>query len=168
LPDICTPNAMMKLTCPAVTTFFSDAVIWGAIGPRKIFSPDGGQYPALLLGFPAGAATVVFYWILIRQFPRSRFLRQVHPVMAWAGGASWSPWGWFWAWSQVPVAWFSWIYVRSRYPAFWNKVCVVPASHLVRLWQYIVYCRSKLMRPGISTTTCFLHHSRRASRSQLS
>lgn len=38
IPNICTPEAKDGFTCPGVTTFTTSSIIWGAIGPKRIFS----------------------------------------------------------------------------------------------------------------------------------
>lgn len=37
--NICTPEAKGGFTCPGVTTFATSSLIWGAIGPQRMFSP---------------------------------------------------------------------------------------------------------------------------------
>jgi hypothetical protein len=63
----------------------------------------------------------MFYYV-VKWFPRNRYLRQLHPVALWYGGINWAPYSFSYAWPGVPIAWLSWIYVRSRYLAFWSKV----------------------------------------------
>ncbi|KAH6659271.1 OPT oligopeptide transporter [Truncatella angustata] len=120
IENICTKAAPMRMTCPGPTTFFTASVLWGTIGPIKVFGPQG-QYGPLLLGFPFGILAVLIFWGLVKKFPRSRWLRQVHPVAIWYGGLNWAPYGFSYMWPQVPVAWLSWIYIKPRYLAFWSK-----------------------------------------------
>ncbi|GKT89097.1 OPT oligopeptide transporter [Colletotrichum tofieldiae] len=93
IPDVCTPNAPMRFFCPGPTTFFTAAVLWGTIGPIKVFGHQG-QYNYLLLGFPIGIILPAAFYFLIN---------------------------FSYAWPAVPIAWLSWIYVRNRYLAFWSK-----------------------------------------------
>lgn len=111
----------MRMTCPGPATFFTASVVWGTVGPIKVFGPQG-QYGALLLGFPLGALVVLAYWLATRKWPMNRLLRQIHPVAIWYGGLNWAPYGFSYVWPSAPIAWLSWIYIRSRYLAFWSKV----------------------------------------------
>ncbi|KAI1874910.1 uncharacterized protein JN550_002339 [Neoarthrinium moseri] len=120
IENICTPKAPMRLTCPGPSTFFTASVLWGTIGPIKVFGPEG-QYGMLLLGFPLGAIMVVLYWLATKKWPSSRWLRQVHPVALWYGGLNWAPYGFSYIWPSAPIAWLSWIYIKPRYLAFWSK-----------------------------------------------
>jgi len=110
----------MRFLCPGPNTFMTASVLWGTIGPIKVFGKDG-QYKWLLLGFPLGVALVVCMWGLKKLWPNSRALRQVHIVAAIAGSLQWAPYSFSYAWPAVPVAWFSWIFIRGRYLAFWSK-----------------------------------------------
>jgi len=127
IPDVCTPNAPMKFKCPGPNTFFTAAVLWGTIGPIKVFGPQG-QYGALLLGFPIGCLVVVAFYYLLKLWPRNRYLRQIHPVALFYGGLNWAPYSFSYMWPSVPVAWLSWIYIKSRYLGFWSKVS--PSSQI--------------------------------------
>lgn len=50
--DYCSPTNAQKFTCPNGRTFYSASVLWGVIGPKKVFT---GLYPILqwcfLIGF---------------------------------------------------------------------------------------------------------------------
>ncbi|ORY65133.1 OPT oligopeptide transporter [Pseudomassariella vexata] len=120
IENVCQPNAPMRFLCPGPNTFFTASVLWGTIGPIKMFGHQG-QYGALLLGFPLGVITTVLFFLLAKLFPRNRHLRQVHPVALWYGGLNWAPYSFSYLWPSVPIAWLSWIYVKSRYLAFWSK-----------------------------------------------
>ncbi|KAK1985221.1 OPT oligopeptide transporter [Colletotrichum cereale] len=120
IPKICTPNAPMRFFCPGPNTFFTASILWGTIGPLKVFGHEG-QYNYLLFGFPIGILLPVAFYFLIKHFPRNRYLRQFHPVALFYGGVNWAPYSFSYAWPAVPIAWLSWIYVRNRYLAFWSK-----------------------------------------------
>ena len=39
IPDICSPHQKHFFTCPNINLFNTGSIIWGGIGPRRIFSP---------------------------------------------------------------------------------------------------------------------------------
>ena len=39
IPDICSPHQKDSFTCPNINIFNTGSVIWGGIGPKRIFSP---------------------------------------------------------------------------------------------------------------------------------
>ncbi len=90
IKDVCTENAPMRFYCPGPNTFFTASILWGTIGPLKVFGKDG-QYKWLLMGFPIGILFVLFFWSLKKWKPNNRALRQFHIVVAIAGSLQWAP-----------------------------------------------------------------------------
>ena len=127
IKDICTKNAPFRFTCPGPNTFFTAAVFWGTVGPRKIWGV-GGQYAVTLIGFPIGVIVVVAIYMLAKRFPRNRALRNAHPVVMMSGALGWAPYNLAYVWPAVPVAAFSWLYLRKRFLSFWAKVSNIPIS----------------------------------------
>jgi OPT family oligopeptide transporter len=120
IPGVCTVNAPNHFTCPGINTFFTAAVLWGTIGPKKVFGA-GGQYTALQVGWALGVIVVVFFWWIQRRFPNSRWLRQVHPVVMISGALIWAPYNLSYFIPAVPVGWVSWIWIKNRHLDFWGK-----------------------------------------------
>jgi OPT family oligopeptide transporter len=119
--EVCTPDAQYGLTCPGVNTFFTASVLWGTVGPTRVFGVDG-HYTETLVGFPLGVLIVVLFWGLGKKFPQWTWIRQIHPVAIMYGGIVWAPYNMSYVWPSVPIAYFSWIYLKSRYLGLWSKV----------------------------------------------
>jgi len=119
IPGVCTPHQENRYTCPGINTFFTAAVLWGTIGPKKVFG-SGGQYTALLVGFPIGALLPVLFWLAQRRW-KARWLRQIHPVAVLYGPLAWAPYNMSYVIPQIPIAWLSWIYIRNRFLGLWSK-----------------------------------------------
>lgn len=120
IENVCQLNAPMRFFCPGINTFFTASVLWGTIGPAKVFGHKG-QYAPLLIGFPIGIIAPILFFALTKWFPRNRILRQFHPVAIIYGGINWAPYSFSYIWPAVPIAWFSWIYIKNRYLALWSK-----------------------------------------------
>lgn len=120
LDGLCTAAAPFGLTCPGVNTFFTAAVLWGTVGPIRIFG-TGGQYTMLLIGFPVGFVVPFMYWYARKRFPNSSLVSKIHPVMFFVGGIYWSPYNLTNFVGAVYASAFSWLYIRPRYLAFWSK-----------------------------------------------
>ncbi|KAI9151893.1 LOW QUALITY PROTEIN: Sexual differentiation process protein isp4 [Paramyrothecium foliicola] len=120
IENICTADAPFRFHCPGVRSFFTAAVMWGTIGPKRLWGV-GGQYAETLVGFPAGVVIVVFMWYLGKRFPRSGFVRSIHPIIMISGGIIYSPFNMSYLWPAVPVSAMSWLFVKSRMLAFWSK-----------------------------------------------
>ncbi|CAK7205796.1 hypothetical protein SEUCBS139899_008575 [Sporothrix eucalyptigena] len=148
IPNVCTPEAANKMTCPGINTFFTAAVMWGTIGPKRVFGAHG-QYSAMLVGFPIGIVLPIAFWYVQKRLRASdeaqnvdadgnvrgnsdgeiagrkatalRWARQAHPIVALGGALSLTPYNIGYIWPTVPIAYASWIFVRNRYLAFWSR-----------------------------------------------
>ncbi|CAF3444181.1 unnamed protein product [Rotaria socialis] len=80
IPHICT-RENPRWTCPNANTFFSASIIWGAIGPIKMFG-KGSIYSYLLYGFLIGAILPIITWSLTKKYPNIKWLKHIHfPIM---------------------------------------------------------------------------------------
>ena len=71
--NICITSALpsnTQWTCPSAAVFFSASIIWGLVGPKRLFGPDG-QYNALNWGFLIGAVAPLPFWALYKVFPNT-------------------------------------------------------------------------------------------------
>ncbi|CAK7274084.1 hypothetical protein SEPCBS57363_005979 [Sporothrix epigloea] len=155
--NVCTPEAADKMTCPGINTFFTAAVLWGTIGPKRVFG-TGGQYTILLVGSPIGIAVPIITWYIqkrLRDQDESRtvdadgnvlnnsdgelagtkakslqWARQVHPIAILYGGLSLAPYNIGYIWPIVPFAYISRIWVRDRCLAFWSRYNYVLSASL--------------------------------------
>ncbi|KAK8854972.1 OPT family small oligopeptide transporter [Kwoniella newhampshirensis] len=129
IDNLCTADAPFGLTCPGINTFFTAAVLWGTVGPHRIFGP-GGQYTLLLIGFPIGFISSFAYWYARKRAPTSKFIRSLHPVMIFTGGIYWSPYNLTNFLGAAYVSAFSWLYIRPRHLAFWSKFNYIVSAAL--------------------------------------
>ncbi|KAJ1980413.1 hypothetical protein H4R35_001136 [Dimargaris xerosporica] len=118
VPNICTPQGF-PWTCRSAETFYSASVIWGLIGPAKMFGPLSPYHP--LLWFFLGGFLLPFpFYYLQRQFPGT-WVQFIHiPLILFATGN----------WPPAPTVdfpmWFFWCFVFNfaihRYRRqWWNK-----------------------------------------------
>ncbi|KAK3141635.1 hypothetical protein QOZ80_4BG0336440 [Eleusine coracana subsp. coracana] len=90
VPHICEKENLPEgspWTCPGDHVFFDASVIWGLVGPRRIFGPLG-YYNALNWFFLGGLIGPVFVWLLARAFPaHARWISLINlPVLLGATG----------------------------------------------------------------------------------
>jgi len=121
IPEVCTPNQKNHYTCPSINTFFTAAVLWGTVGPPKLFGVNG-QYTATLVGFPLGAIIPFIIYYFQKKFPNKSWLRQIHPVVLFYGALTLAPYNLAYVWPAVPISWFSMVFLKKRYLPFWSKV----------------------------------------------
>ncbi|ORY63916.1 OPT oligopeptide transporter protein-domain-containing protein [Pseudomassariella vexata] len=119
IPGVCTVDAPNRFTCPGINTFFTASVLWGTVGPVKVFG-KGGLYTPLLVGFPLGFIVPIIFYYVQKKYQKP-WLRQVHPVAIFYGAITWAPYNLSYIWPAVPIAWYSWVHLKSKYLGFWSK-----------------------------------------------
>ncbi|MBA0595633.1 hypothetical protein Gorai_012496 [Gossypium raimondii] len=74
-------------TCPGDRVFFDASVIWGLVGPKRIFGPLG-NYSALNWFFLGGAVGPVVVWLFHKAFPNQKWIPLINlPVLLGATAA---------------------------------------------------------------------------------
>lgn len=75
------PSSGSPWTCPYDHVLFDASVIWGLVGPRRIFG-QLGNYGALNWFFLVGAVGPVIVYVLHRAFPSQRWISLINlPVL---------------------------------------------------------------------------------------
>lgn len=70
-------------TCPKFRVTFDASVIWGLVGPRRMFGP-GGMYHNLVWLFIIGAFLPVPVWLLSKMFPEKKWIPLINiPVISY-------------------------------------------------------------------------------------
>ncbi|XP_008224626.1 PREDICTED: oligopeptide transporter 3 [Prunus mume] len=83
LCDIDAHHPNSPWTCPKYKVTFDASVIWGLIGPRRLFGP-GGLYRNLVWLFIVGAFLPVPIWILSKIFPDKKWIPLINmPVITY-------------------------------------------------------------------------------------
>ncbi|KAL0282357.1 UNVERIFIED_CONTAM: Oligopeptide transporter 3 [Sesamum radiatum] len=94
IENICDVEALhpeSPWTCPKFRVTFDASVIWGLIGPEKLFGP-GGLYRNLVWLFLIGAVLPVPIWILSKIFPDKKWIPLINiPVISY--GFCWNATG---------------------------------------------------------------------------
>jgi OPT family oligopeptide transporter len=116
---ICEPDQPQHFTCAGSATFFTASIIWGAIGPARIFGP-GQIYNGALWGFLIGAFLPIPGWFLAKKYPLSWYKYINWPIIIGgtgntppATGVNYTVWG---------ILGFIFQYIiRRRYFSWWAK-----------------------------------------------
>jgi OPT family small oligopeptide transporter len=128
IEGVCTPHQANKFTCPGAKVFYSASVIWGLLGPGRIFSP-GQTYSALLWGFPLGAITPLIFYFAAKKWPRLGFKHVSTPVLFSGGGnippataINYLSWGF--------VGWFFQRFLYRRHFKWWSRLNYITGAGL--------------------------------------
>ncbi|PVF99222.1 OPT superfamily oligopeptide transporter [Serendipita vermifera] len=125
--DICTPDAQAKFYCPGSSSFFTASVIWGTLGPSRLFGKNG-PYSLLNLGFLIGAILPIPFFLLSKRYPKNTFLRSVHVPVLLTGCLNWAPYNLAYIWPAVPIGWLFQVYIRTRFLPWWEKYNYILAT----------------------------------------
>ncbi|XP_023542451.1 oligopeptide transporter 3-like [Cucurbita pepo subsp. pepo] len=86
IENICDVDALhpdSPWTCPKYRVTFDASVIWGLIGPKRLFGP-GGLYRNLVWLFLVGAVLPVPIWALSKAFPEKKWIPLINiPVISY-------------------------------------------------------------------------------------
>lgn len=107
---------------PDTSVFFTASVIWGVVGPQRMFSD--GIYNITLWGFLWGALLPVPFYLLAKRFPTS-WARSIH-VPVFLSGPLWlAPYNnSYYIAGLYPAVLFN-VLVKRRYLGWWQKYALV-------------------------------------------
>ena len=128
IEDVCSQHQKNHYTCPNGRVFFNASVIWGLIGPQRIFSP-GTIYSGLLWFWLVGALLPIAIYLGARAFPKSRIRYLSAPIIFGATG-NLPP--------ATPLNYLSWAIVgyafnkviKSRYRGWWLRFNYITSAGL--------------------------------------
>lgn len=119
IPDLCARQHPDHFTCPQARVFGTASLIWGAIGPQRLFNPGQIYYP-LLYFFLIGALLPIPFYLASRKWPQSWFKYVNLPVfmngtslMPPATGINFS------SWAMTGFVFQYWI--RRRHFKWWSR-----------------------------------------------
>ncbi|KAM5351346.1 hypothetical protein ACJ41O_004069 [Fusarium nematophilum] len=139
IEDVCEPHQVDHFTCPGGRVFFSASIIWGLLGPARMFSP-GQVYSGLFLFFVVGAVTPVVIYLLVKRWPRSPMRYLMAPLIF--GGAGSIP-------PATPLNYLSWGIVGFVFQ-FWVK------KRHFRWWSRLNFLTSSALDLGLALATLFV------------
>lgn len=128
ITDVCKPHQPNRYICPQGRVFFNASVIWGAIGPARMFSP-GQIFSGLMYFWLAGFLLPIIIYVLARRYPRSPVRYLSAPIIF--GGAGLIP-------PATPLNYLTWgivglifnKYIRSRWRGWWMQYNYVLSAGL--------------------------------------
>ncbi|KAK2593136.1 hypothetical protein QQS21_009146 [Conoideocrella luteorostrata] len=128
IPDVCEQHQHDHFTCPGGRVFFAASVIWGLIGPDRMFSP-GRIYSSLFLFFILGAVAPIVIYLAAKRWPKSPLQYLIAPLIF--GGAGAIP-------PATPLNYFSWgivgfifqYWIKNRHSGWWSRLNFITSSGL--------------------------------------
>ncbi|OTB01894.1 hypothetical protein M426DRAFT_323119 [Hypoxylon sp. CI-4A] len=128
IPDVCSNTQPSHFTCPNGRAFFSSSIVWGVLGPERMFGP-GSMYVNFNWLWLIGAVSPVIIWFLSRKL-RIGFARHLNaPIMF--GAMGWLP-------PATPISFSTWSIfglifnygIRRKWNGWWRTYNYITAAAL--------------------------------------
>ncbi|KAK4739848.1 hypothetical protein R3W88_003545 [Solanum pinnatisectum] len=130
-------------TCPGDRVFFDASVIWGLVGPKRIFGTLG-NYSSMNWFFLGGAIGPVIVWLLHKMFPTQSWIPLINlPVLLGATGAM-PP--------ATPLNYNAWVIVGTIFNFFIFR-------YRKQWWQRYNYILSAALDAGVAFMAVLLYFS---------
>jgi len=116
IPNICDPDQKDKFTCMWTHTFFTSSIIWGSLGPARMYGSKG-IYHITLYGFLAGALLPIPIFLLSKwKYPAARHI--FIPSLIY-GGLMWAPFNISYLTGALYFGYLFNVYIKKRYFEWW-------------------------------------------------
>ncbi|CAI4863021.1 AIG_G0057240.mRNA.1.CDS.1 [Saccharomyces cerevisiae] len=117
IKDFCTPHQNAKFTCPDAVTYYNASVVWGAIGPKRIFNYI---YPIFKWCWLIGACIDIFFGVWKRW---GKFYPRYFDPMLFVGGMlnMSPPYNLMYYTSGMIVSYISQYYMKRHHLNLWEK-----------------------------------------------
>ncbi|KAM9937019.1 hypothetical protein OXX80_003435 [Metschnikowia pulcherrima] len=118
IKDYCTPGQAQKFSCPSARTFYSSSVLWGVIGPKKVFSH---LYPILKWCFLLGFLLAPFVFLVKKYFRKYEAIKYFEPVLIIGGFLIYAPYNLSYYTPGLIASYFFMHVIRNRYINWFKK-----------------------------------------------
>ncbi|KAL5735608.1 hypothetical protein ACOSP7_030069 [Xanthoceras sorbifolium] len=107
-------------TCPNDDVFYNASIIWGVVGPLRMFT-NYGIYPEMNWFFIIGLLAPVPVWLLSRKYPEKKWIKLIHMPMIFGGplGMPSAKAVHYLSWGAVGI--FFNYYVFRRFKEWWAR-----------------------------------------------
>lgn len=130
--NICVPERLPKgspWTCPGMNYTYAASIVWGAIGPQRIYFPNG-QYSKQFYFFLIGLIGPLIIWGASKFFPEKEWIKNINISNLFGGTSSLPVYGVanFWSWTIVRILYN--LIVYRNYKDWWASYNYVLAYGL--------------------------------------
>lgn len=150
--DICTQDQKYHFSCPNGRVFFNASVIWGLVGPQRIFSP-GQMYNGMLWFFIPGLFLPIIIYFAARRYPKSP-IRFLNGPIIFSGSGLIPPATVlnYMAWGTVGFIFNKWI--RNRFRGWWMHYNYIFSAGLdvgLAISTIVIFCTLELTNTSFPT-----------------
>ncbi|KAK6456528.1 OPT oligopeptide transporter protein-domain-containing protein [Scheffersomyces xylosifermentans] len=117
ISNYCEPNNRQKFTCPNATVFYNASILWGVIGPKKVFE---GIYPIMQYCFLIGFL-LAFPCIAFKKYAPRRYSKYFQPTLVIGGMLIYAPYNLSYYTGGLYLSFASMWYLKKYYTTWWEK-----------------------------------------------
>ncbi|KAH8659933.1 Tetrapeptide transporter, OPT1/isp4 [Xylariales sp. PMI_506] len=128
IKDVCSPDQAQGFTCSGATTFFNASVIWGLIGPRRLFGA-GATFAWTNWFWLLGAGLPCIQYFLARKYPKSIARYVFWPAIFGVSGMI-PPATTFQLFSWLLIGLFFNVFIKRKYYGWWKRYIYVLSGSL--------------------------------------
>ncbi|KAI0476484.1 small oligopeptide transporter [Xylariaceae sp. FL0804] len=128
IENICQDDQAQNYTCPNGNVFYTASIIWGLIGPKRLFS-GSAMYANLQYFWLIGAICPVIGWYFARRYPKSFWRYANFPLVF--GGSGYLPPATtytYLCWASVGLT-FNY-FIRRRWTGWWLNYNYITSAGL--------------------------------------
>lgn len=129
IEDVCSSDQKSGYTCPQGRVNFASSVVWGAIGPARMFSV-GKIYSGLLHLFWLGALLPILTFLAKKRWPQNKYLNAVHWPIFFAGTGNLPPATGVNYTTAFVVSYIFNKWIKGKYTQWWAKYNYVLSAAL--------------------------------------
>ncbi|KAK1269351.1 Oligopeptide transporter 5 [Acorus gramineus] len=132
VPNICNPALLPKgspWTCPGDEVFYNASIIWGLVGPLRMFGRLG-LYGKMNWFFLFGLLAPVPVWLLARAYPQKKWIKLINMPVIIGATMSMPPARSLNYLSWISVGLFFNMYVYRRHKGWWARSNYVMSAAL--------------------------------------
>lgn len=118
----CTSDQPQKFSCPQSRIFFSASVLWGVIGPKKVFN---GLYPVLKYCFLIGFLLAIPCALVKVFYKNNKYVKNFQPILIIGGFLIYAPYNLGYYTPALITSYFFMHYIRKHYFDWWSKYTYV-------------------------------------------
>ncbi len=128
IPNVCEADQKNGYVCPNASVFYTASIVWGVIGPARVFGA-GSMLSSLQWYWLLGAAAPIITWFLARRYPSSA-IRYLHWPVIFGGNGLIPP-----ATVYIYLCWgvigmFFNGYLKRRFRGWWGKYNYITSAGL--------------------------------------
>lgn len=124
--DYCEPDNKQKFTCPSSSVFYTASVLWGVIGPEKVFS---GLYPVMQYAFLIGGLLAI-PCVLFKKYGPPKLTKYFQPTIVIMGFLIYAPYNLSYYTGGMYVSYAFMVHIKKKYSTWWEKYNYVLAGAL--------------------------------------